>query len=166
MIGAMISRAIAFIAIFAVLQFAWQAGDGSALHALWINRGVAAPAARIADAMTPGLGIVASSNQIRATRGGINIVNGCDGMDTTFLLLAAFCVAPIRLRSRATGILVGLPLCYGLNLLRILALLYARQHDMELFDLLHGIVTPVCMVAAIAAFYYAWLWRRDDRAAV
>ena len=165
MIEPMIVRASVFIAVFAVLQFGWQASDGGPLHALWINRGVAAPAAFIADSLTPGLGIRASGNRIHATGGGINIVNGCDGMDTMFLLLAGFCVAPIPARARIAGILVGMPLCYALNLLRILALLYARQHDIGLFDLLHGIVTPVCMVAAIAAYYYAWLWRRDGRQA-
>jgi hypothetical protein len=48
---------------------------------------------------------------------------------------------------------------YTLNLIRILALFYAHHADSALFDMLHGIVTPVLMVLSIAAFYYVWLHR-------
>ena len=157
----MIARALVFLAVFGALQLAWQQVDGGALYQVVIDQGVVAPAAALANALTPGWGIHAAGNSLREPSGGLNIVNGCDGMETLFLLLAGFAVAPLSCRSRLCGVLIGIVVVYGLNLMRILALFYARHSDMKLFDLLHGVITPAIMVLAIAAFYYVWLRRSD-----
>ncbi|MGA2778112.1 MAG: archaeosortase/exosortase family protein [Steroidobacteraceae bacterium] len=157
----MILRAMIFLAVFGALQFTWQLLDGSALYHLLIDQGVVVPAAVLGRALTPDLGVHAVANHLRDTSGGLNIINGCDGMETLFLLFAGFAVAPLRWRARLYGVLVGIAVVYTLNLVRILALFYARRRDMALFDLLHGIVTPAIMVLSIAAFYYVWLRRSD-----
>ena len=157
----MIVRALVFLAVFCALQLAWQQLDGSAIYHVVIDEGVVVPAAALGKALTPGWGIHAAGNRLREAGGGLNIVNGCDGMETLFLLFAGFAVAPLSWRSRLGGLLIGIVVVYGLNLMRILALFYARHSDMELFDLLHGVVTPAIMVLAIAAFYYVWLRRSD-----
>jgi len=155
----LIARALVFVVVFGALQLAWQMLDDSGAQHLLIDRGVVAPAASIGRALTPNLGIYALGNRLRGPGGGINVVNGCDGMETLFLLVAGFAVAPLPLRSRIRGILIGIPVVYLLNLARILALFYAHGADMELFDVLHGVVTPVLMVVSITAFYYVWLSR-------
>lgn len=161
----MIARALIFLAVFGALQLGWQLLDGSPLYHAVIDQGVVVPAAALGRALTPEMGVHAVGNHLRENSGGLNIVNGCDGMETLFLLFAGFAVAPLSWRSRLGGILAGIAVVYGLNLVRILALFYARGSDMELFDLLHGIVTPAIMVLAIAAFYYVWLRRSDGPAA-
>ena len=155
----MIRRSLAFVAVFGTLQMGWQLLDGTALQHFLIARGVVAPAASIGRALTPSLGIYAAGNRLRGPGGGINVVNGCDGMETLFLLLAGFAVAPLPPQARIRGVLAGIPLVYVLNLARILGLFYARRVDMGIFDVMHGIVTPVLMVVSIAAFYYVWLRR-------
>jgi exosortase family protein XrtM len=160
-----IARALIFLAVFGALQMGWQLLDGSALYHFLIDRGVVVPAAALAGALTPAMGVHAVGNHLREINGGLNIVNGCDGMETLFLLLAGFAVAPLSWRARLGGVLVGVAVVYVLNLMRILALFYARHSDMGLFDLLHGVVTPAIMVLAIAAFYYLWLRRSDGPAA-
>src|SRR5271163_4821709 len=90
----LIRRALAFVIVFGTLQVGWQLLDGSTLQHVLIERGVVAPAASIARALTPSLGVYALGKRLREPRGGINIVNGCDGMETLFLLVAGFVVAP------------------------------------------------------------------------
>lgn len=153
----MIRRAFAFAIVFGTLQIGWQLLDGSALQHLLIDRGVVVPAAWIARILTPTLGVYALGDRLRVPTGGINIVNGCDGMETLFLLVAGFVVAPLPRRARLSGIFAGVPVVYVLNLVRILTLFYAHRDDARLFDLLHGVVTPIAMVLAIVAFYYVWL---------
>jgi exosortase/archaeosortase family protein len=80
-------------------------------------------------------------------------------METLFMLIAAFAVAPITRQARIGGLLVGIPLVWVLNLTRILALFYAYHTNSDLFGFLHGIVTPAGMVISVAAFYYLWLRR-------
>ncbi len=160
----MIFRILIFLVVFAGLQLTWQFLDGSALHDLIIDEGVVAPAAAVGRALTPDLNVHAVGSRLREDTGGLNIVNGCDGTETLFLLCAGFAVAPLGWRARIGGILVGGVVVYGLNLLRILALFYARHRDLELFDVLHGVVTPALMVLSVVAYYYAWL-RRSNAAA-
>ncbi len=155
----MIARALAFVIAFGTLQLGWQATEGCAFQRLAINIGVVAPAAAIARLLTPGLGAYASGNHLREPSGGINIVTGCDGSETLFLLAAGLLVAPLPLGMRLRGIAVGLPVVYALNQARILSLFYAHRADPGLFNLLHGVVTPILMVLGVAAFYYLWLNR-------
>ncbi len=103
----MIIRILVFLVVFAGLQFAWQRLDGSPLHDIVVNDGVVVPAAAVGRALTPDLNVHAVGNRLRETNGGLNIVNGCDGTETLFLLCAGFLVAPLAWRARLGGILVG-----------------------------------------------------------
>jgi exosortase/archaeosortase family protein len=151
----MIARILVFVAVFGVLQTAWQWSDGTAAHRGLIERGVVAPAAAIARLLTPRESVVREGNVLRGAGTQLRIVNGCDGTETLFLLCAGFAVAPIPWRRRALGWLIGLPFVYALNQARILGLYYSLRAG--LFDTLHGVVTPVLMVVAILYFFYAWL---------
>jgi exosortase/archaeosortase family protein len=160
----MIGRILVFVSIFVGLQLTWQELGASPVRAVLIDRGVVAPAAAIAAVLSPGLGVHAVGSHLRGPVSGINVVDGCDGMETLFLLSAGFAVAPLPLRSRAWGFAVGLSLVYVLNLARILALFYALQFAQPMFDWLHGLVTPILMVLTVVGFYQAWL-RRFQRPA-
>ena len=151
------TRALAFMVVFASLQFGWQSIAGAAATRSFIAVAVVQPAALLVNTLTPAVQAHAVDTRLRAPGGGVNIVNGCDGMELLFLLLAGFAVAPISLRARLLGAAAGLPVVYALNQLRILALFYAHQADAELFDLLHGYVAPVITVLLIAAYFHAWL---------
>jgi exosortase/archaeosortase family protein len=153
----MIGRAVAFVIIVAALQFGWHRLEGSPIQHLTIDQGIVAPAAGLARLLTPQLPVYARGNQLLEPAGGLNIINGCDGMETLFLLAAGLLVAPLPGRARLVGILAAIPVVYALNLARILALFYAHRRDRGLFDLLHGIVTPAVMVGGAVAFLYLWL---------
>jgi exosortase/archaeosortase family protein len=152
-------RALAFVIVFATLQLGWQTMSGSACGQLLINQGIVTPAVSLVHLITPNLEARGVGNRLWETRGGINIVNGCDGTETLWMLIAAFLVAPIPFKARISGILIGIPLVCVLNMGRVLALFYAHHTSSELFDFLHGIVTPVLMVLSVAAFYYVWIHR-------
>jgi exosortase family protein XrtM len=122
-----------------------------------IDRGVVVPCAAVARHLAPGSDVRAVGNRLVQSGGSLRIVNGCDGMETLLMLVAGFAVAPLSPRTRLIGMLIGIPVVYLLNMARILALLYAYRTDTELFEAMHGIVTPVIMVLAIAVYYHVWL---------
>ena len=153
----MIGRAVIFVIIVAALQLGWHQLEGSSVQKLLIDQGVVAPAAQLARLMTPEIAVHARGKQLLEPSGGLNIVNGCDGMETLFLLFAGFAIAPLGARARLVGIVSGIPVVYVLNQARILALFYAHHYDDRLFELLHGLVTPALMVVAVTAFFYLWL---------
>jgi exosortase family protein XrtM len=153
----LVGRAILFVIIFGGLQLGWQMLEGTSLQHLLIDRGVVVPCAAVANRLSPGSSVQAVGNRLVQSRGSLRIVNGCDGMETLLLLVAGFAIAPLSLRTRLIGVMIGIPVVYVLNVARILTLLYAYRTDTELFEALHGIVTPAIMVLAIAVYYYLWL---------
>ena len=159
-----IRKVILFLLVFSTLQIAWQQSTDSALARGFIQRAIVAPAALIIDRITPDAHAVAVGSRLRSPMGGINIVNGCDGMEMLFLLIAGFAAAPLSGRDRLAGILAGIPLVYALNQGRILALFYSLHENADWFDAMHGLVAPVLMVLLIGIYFYLWLPRESARA--
>lgn len=159
------ARAALFLLIFALLMLGWNAMRGGVLERLVVHDATVRPAAWLANLLTPGLHARAVDSSIRAPGGGLNILNGCEGVDALFLLVAAFVVAPLPARARFLGLLSGVALVYIINQARILLLFYVFRRDPALFATLHGTVTPIAMVLLIAAWFYMWLCRRAPRVA-
>jgi len=155
----MIGRVCRFVAVFAALQFSWQfAGDAGVGRSL-IALGVVAPAAALIQAWSPAAGVTALDDLLQAPGGGVRIVNGCDGTDALFLLIAGLCAAPLSVRRRLAAAALGVPLVYALNMLRVLTLFYARRAGPAQFDLWHGRLAPALMVLLVLAYFYAWMFR-------
>lgn len=145
-----------FLSAFGGLQGAWHAAAGSAFERLVIDAATVRPAVAVINVVTPRIGAEAQSFHIRAPGGGINILNGCDGLDVLFLLTAALLAVPLPWRRRLFGTFVGGAMVYALNLLRILALFYAYRYDRVLFDLLHGTLAPLILIALVTLFFVGW----------
>jgi exosortase family protein XrtM len=150
---------IVFLIVFAALQLSWQMLQGSVVQELVVNDFTVVAATGFANWLTPTLHAQAIQNSIYSYSGSLNIINGCDGMEALFVLIAAFALAPLPWRSRAFGLLLGLPFVFVVNQIRILALFYANRSDHGLFELLHGTVTPIAVIIFICGYFYAWLRR-------
>jgi len=139
----------AFALLFIAMQGLWWMAQGTVLERVAVGDWTVAPAARWIQWLTPAAGAEAVGYSIKAPGGGINVLNGCEGFEVIFLWLAALAVAPLTLRRRLTGLLLGLPLIWVLNQLRILALFYAYRSDKDLFALLHGTEAPLVLVVLV-----------------
>ena len=153
----LVGKAAVFLLAFAALQLAWDAVRGGTLERLVIHNGTVQPASALVNLLTPDVHAEAKGFAIYASGGGLNIQNGCEGMEALFLLLAAFAVAPIPRRSRWIGLLLGIPVVFVINQARILVLFYAYRIDHSWFDPLHSMVTPIVVVLLIASYFYVWL---------
>lgn len=153
-------RAAAFLAVFALLQTGYTAAKGTWLEHLVIDQLTVRTAARLLDFADPTLGVVPEGPRLRAVGGGINVLNGCEGMDVVFLMMAAMLVAPLPLRARMVGFVAGTVWVLFLNQFRIIALFYAFRSDKAIFDVLHGVVSPLVLIIAAAGFFIIWLNRR------
>lgn len=152
----MIGRVAAFLALFLLLQGLWAGARGTTIEHLVIDRATVRSATAAINLLTPEVRAVADGSHIRAPGGGINILNGCEGIEIIFLLVAALCVFPASWRQRFLGIASGTLFVFALNQVRILALFYAYRADKALFGLLHGTVAPVAMIACSVVFLLLW----------
>ncbi len=155
--SALIWRAAGFVATFSMLQLAWQCLSGSRLEYFVIHTCTVWPAALLANVLTPDVRASASGYLLQAPGVRLDILNGCDGLEALFLVVAAFAVAPIDWRRRLRGAAWGVPVVFAVNQARILALFYAFRADPALFAALHATVTPIAVIVLICCYFYAWL---------
>ena len=156
-------RAVGFVMAFSVLQLAWQSLSGGRLEYFVIHTCTVRPAALLVNLLTPGVQASASGYVLQAPGGGLNILNGCEGLEALFLIIAAFTVAPLDWRRRLAGVAVGVLVVFGLNQARILTLFYAFRANPPLFDALHATVTPIALLVIVCCYFYAWLAHASRR---
>lgn len=154
-----------FLATFLALQYAWEMSRGTALERLVIHDLTVRPAAWIIDRVWPDAGVEAREHRLVGPRGRLNVLNGCEGLETLFLLLAAFVAYPFGWRARLLGMGLGSLLVFVLNQGRIVALWHAFTGDRALFGILHGTVLPLALVAACLVFFLSFLDRGGPRPA-
>jgi exosortase/archaeosortase family protein len=157
-------RLAVFLGVFAGFELTWQQLRGTAVEYAVIHFGTVRPAAGIVDFLSPELHVRAVGFSVRAVGGGVNVLNGCEGFDAVFLLVAAFAAAMLPLRAKLRGLLLGIPLALLVNQLRIVILFYAYRRDPALFDFLHAAAAPVVIVVAIACYFDSWLRRYPHHA--
>jgi exosortase/archaeosortase family protein len=150
-------RLVVFTLAFVLLQAGWSLARGTAVERIAIDNATVVPAAWLVNQFTPEARAVAVRSSIRATGGGINVLNGCEGFDVLFLLASALLIAPATWRRRVFGFVAGAPLVWLLNQGRILVLFYANRADKELFALLHGTVAPLVMIMAVTLAFVLYL---------
>ncbi|ODU49890.1 MAG: exosortase/archaeosortase family protein [Thiobacillus sp. SCN 63-374] len=148
-----------FLGVFAVLQGSWNEARGTWIERLVIHEATVKPAAAIIQLITPEAKAQPVAASIKAPGGGLNILNGCEGTEIMFLLVAAFSAVRLGWQQRLTSLALGLVLIFVLNQARILALFYTFRNERSLFDLLHTTALPAVLIAAVALYFYAVLHR-------
>lgn len=158
-------RAVLFAVLFAVLQLCWQAARGTAIEHVLVHDATVDSAVLLINRLTPQVRASAVDATVSAPGGSLRIINGCEGTEAWFLLLAAFGTAPLSFKSRSQGMALGTAVVFVVNQLRILTLFYAHRADRGLFDVLHSTVTPIAVILLVAGFFYAWLVHDAARSA-
>lgn len=154
-----------FLAGFLVMQYGWEMSRGTALERLVIHDLTVRPAAWTIGQLWPEAGVRAQEHRLVAPAGRLNVLNGCEGLETLFLLLAAFAAYPFGWRARLLGMGLGTLLVFVLNQGRIIALWHVFLHDRALFGVLHGTVLPLALVAACLLYFLYFLGRGEPRPA-
>lgn len=99
-----------FVLVSLMLQTAWANASGTWLEALVVGDMTVWPTEVLIGLMTPDIEAQAVGCSIKAPGGGMNIINGCKGLDVLFLLFAAFVMYPVvwyrRVGALATGVVV------------------------------------------------------------
>jgi exosortase/archaeosortase family protein len=148
-----------FLGVFFVLQSLWGEARDTWIERIIIHDVTVKPATKLVRMLTPEVDAKPVAASIKAPGGGLNILNGCEGTEVMFLLIAAFAAVRMGWRRKLIGLGLGLGLVFVLNQARILALFYAFRNERALFDILHTAVLPAVLIAAIALYFYAFLHR-------
>jgi exosortase H (IPTLxxWG-CTERM-specific) len=114
--------------------------------------------ARVSGVLLHAIGqpVEVSGTVIRSSRFGVNINNGCNGVEAMLILLASIVAFPASLKARAIGLLLGAIVVQVLNAVRIVTLYLLGAYQPRLFDMFHTAVWQILVILAAIAFFLAW----------
>ncbi len=152
-------REVRFLALFLLFL-----GGGFALVSLrWVNNhavepftaGVARASAGVLDLL--GQHATHEGTVIRGARFAVNIRNGCNGVETILIFLAAVIAFPATWRARFAGLALGIAGIQAVNLVRVVALFLTGAYLPHLFDTSHTVVwqTLVILFSVLAWIFWA-----------
>lgn len=114
--------------------------------------------ARVSGALLNVLGqqVTVSGTIIRSSRFGVNINNGCNGVEAMLILLASIVAFPASMKARAVGLVLGAIAVQVLNAIRIITLYLLGAYQPKLFDLFHTAVWQILIILSAIAFFLVW----------
>ena len=90
---------------------------------------------------------------------GINIVDGCNGVFATAILLAGIIAYPSKIKEKLIGILIGIPAIFIINQMRVISLFYLGRSHPTVFGEVHVYAwQPIIIIFAILVWDF---WARN-----
>lgn len=114
--------------------------------------------ARVSGAALQAMGqpVTTTGTVIRSTRFGVNINNGCNGVEAMLILLASIVAFPASFRARAAGLFLGAIAVQLLNAVRIVTLYLLGAYQPRLFDIFHTAVWQILIILSAIIFFMLW----------
>lgn len=147
---------VAFAAGYTVLSFAYGFVPDSFLRDVAFHVGLTVPSAVAIDLVAPAERVRAVANTLVSPRATLEIVRGCEGAGTMFLLAAAIVAFRAPWRRKLAGLALGLAVVHLINLARIVGLYFVVAYRESWFLMAHTYVAPLAVLAAVAAFFWWW----------
>jgi exosortase H (IPTLxxWG-CTERM-specific) len=114
--------------------------------------------ARVSGALLNAIGqdVNVRGTVIASSRFGVNINNGCNGVEAMLILLASIVAFPATLKARALGLALGAIAVQVLNAVRIVTLYLLGAYQPKLFDMFHTAVWQIVIILAAIGFFLLW----------
>ena len=149
-----------------LVRFVLLLGAGFALVS-WrpVNDAVVEPFTRwVAGASGMALDLLGQDVERRGTslsneRFAVNIKNGCNGVETMVIFLAAVLAFPARWKARLGGLALGLVAIQAINLVRVVALFLTGAYLPRLFDTSHTVVWQTIVILCGVLLWIFWAGR-------
>lgn len=154
-------RQVVFLVLFAVIL----AGGFTLLSVNWVNDHAVEPfTAGVARASGVALNLLGqdverSGTVLRSPRFAVNIENGCNGIETMIIFLAAVLAFPSPWRARLAGLALGLVAIQAVNLVRVVALFLTGTYLPSLFDTSHTVIWQTLVILSGVLLWLLWASR-------
>jgi exosortase family protein XrtM len=121
-----------------------------------IDQATVRPSVALINRLQDQVIVQAEAHRIVSNQARLSVLNGCEGTEMLFLIVAAVLAFRCSPKAKIAGLMGGVILVFVLNQARIVALFFALLHDPTLFDLIHGFIGPTLIVFVCALFYLYW----------
>lgn len=164
------SRLLVFTALFIVVFFGCEAlymkSRGTGFERIFIDTLTVKPSAVLINWLMPDEHVSAQGPRLVSPMARLSVLNGCEGTEAMFLLIAAISAFAAPWRHKLSGALLGIGLVYALNQIRIVVLYYSFRTDKAWFDFIHGALGPAVIVLIACGFFLWWLKQIPTHSAV
>jgi exosortase H (IPTLxxWG-CTERM-specific) len=140
------------VLIGAYLLIAWNPVNDRAI--VPFTAGIAKVSGSLLQMM--GEDVRVAGTTIASSRFGVNINNGCNGVEAMLILLASIVAFPASMKARVVGLLLGAVVVQILNFIRIITLYLLGAYQPRLFDLFHTAVWQIVIILAAIGFFLVW----------
>jgi exosortase H (IPTLxxWG-CTERM-specific) len=106
-----------------------------------------------------GQGVTRTDTVIRSPRFGVNIRNGCNGVEAMVILLAAIVAFPAAWKARLLGLGFGAVAIQLVNLVRVVALFLTGAYLPRFFDAAHTVVWQSLVILSAVLIWIVWAQR-------
>jgi len=156
-------QVLLFLVIFGLFQYVWGSLRISSFGIFIIEGLTVHSTTSLINLLDPSIKAVGQGTHIVAQGGGINVINGCEGVEVMLLLAASMLVTSLAWQDKLFGLLIGCALIFVLNQVRLIAMFFALRENRNVFEMLHGTVAPLLLIAVTTLFFSWWLGRHSDR---
>jgi exosortase H (IPTLxxWG-CTERM-specific) len=101
-----------------------------------------------------------AGTEIRSSSFGVNIENGCNGVETALLFGSAVLAFPASWKRRLLGLAAGFVAIQVLNLLRVITLFWIGIHRPALFNSSHTVIWQSVVVLFGVLLFLLWASRQ------
>ncbi len=88
----------------------------------------------------------------------VRIIDECTGLFEMVIYLVAVGAVATSYRRKLLGVVIGLPIIYLFNVIRIWVLLLAGAWSYEVFDFLHLYLWQATLILIIGTVWISWLY--------
>ena len=145
-----------FAVIFFVLHWSYQKARGTAIERAIIDTATVKPSVFVINQLRPGEQVRAQGYRLVSPYIKLSVLNGCEGTESLFLIIAAIAAFRSSWRHKMIGFCLGMTLIYLANQIRIITLYFSLRYDRGWFELLHGYIGPTLIIALGCMFYLWW----------
>jgi exosortase H (IPTLxxWG-CTERM-specific) len=103
-----------------------------------------------------GQNVTMRGTEIRSAKFGVNIKNGCNGVEAMLIFLAAVLAFPARWKSKLAGLGIGFLAIQLVNLVRVVALFLTGIYFPKVFDASHTVVWQTIVILFAVLLWIFW----------
>lgn len=148
-----------FLVLFAAVYFVFYSLyfliPDDVLRNIIYYHGIVSISADIINLFTAAENVSAAQNKIMSQRAILEVVRGCDGSGSMFLIMAGVIAFSCSLKQKLIGLVAGVGLLYLLNQIRIVGLYYVVAYRSEWFLPIHTYFAPT-LIVVISVLFFAW----------
>ncbi len=145
-----------FCAIFLACEYAYFKIPDTYLRELVYHYLLVRPCVALINFLNPGEQLIGQHNLLVSAQANLEIVRGCDGAGTLFLMAAAILAYSCSIKHKLQGLACALLALALLNYLRIVGLYFIAAYADDWFELVHVYLAPTFIILLGCAVFAFW----------